>query len=292
MKITNLFLLLLALAGCGRSVGDLSVELVAEDTITGGLAAGTGDEDIVDGWSATFDTYVVVVSDVAIDGGPGPGRRWADAIAIDLARAGEGGIELTRFDGLDAGLWSDLGFRTAVAGASTMRHASVREADLARMVGESCTYLITGAITRDAETVAFDVCVPADTEYRPCESDTGIEGVTIAASTTTSAQLTLHGDHLFFNGFPVGAEGSVVRRAQWMADADADGDGTVTRADLESIGGSELGTLFPSDPGDGLPGFSLAATPIPLDTAWDYVRAQLMTQGHFQGEGECVATPL
>ena len=29
------------------------------------------------------------------------------------------------------------------------------------------------------------------------------------------------------------------------------------------------------------------APPIPLDNMWSFVIAQLKTQGHFQGEGEC-----
>jgi len=33
--------------------------------------------------------------------------------------------------------------------------------------------------------------------------------------------------------------------------------------------------------------FQLGSPPIPLTDAWAYVRAQLKTQGHFQGEGEC-----
>ncbi len=85
----------------------------------------------------------------------------------------------------------------------------------------------------------------------------------------------------------MGAEGSVVRRAQWMVNADVDADGTVTQEDLQSIGETDLGQLLPSDLGDGMPGFALGGAPIELHDAWDYAIAQLKTQGHFQGEGEC-----
>ena len=295
-------------AACGEtaSTGTLDVLLAAEDTVTEGLAAGTGDEDVVDGWSVSFERYIVVVSDVEVAGGAAAELHDADAIAVDLTALDEAGLSIARFESAPAGAWPEVGFSTPAADADTMRHASVSEADLARMIAGGCTYLIVGELTNAAgqrclggdstmcsaaSTIAFDLCVPAATVFGPCESDTGIEGLTIAAGATTTVNFTIHGDHLFFNGFPEGAEGSVARRAQWMANADVDADGTVTQADLESIGASDLGQLLPSDLGDGRPGFALGGAPMidghGLESAWDYVRAQLKTQGHFQGEGEC-----
>lgn len=292
--------------GCGTGSGALAVQLAAERTIADGLAAGTAAEDIVDGWSVTFDRYVVVIDDIEIAGGGAEHFHQHDAIAVELKAVPESGIELARFDGMAEGLWPDVRYSFGVADASTRRHASVPEDVLARMVAGGCTYLVQGAISHpsgqrcirgdstmcDAATeIRFDLCVPAATAVGPCESDTGIEGVVVAASTSTAVHFTIHGDHLFFNGFPAGAEGSVARRAQWMANADVDADGTVERSDLESIRASDLGQLLPSDPGDGMPGFSLGSAPLVdghgLESAWDYVRAQLMTQGHFQGEGDC-----
>lgn len=294
-----------ALAGCGgeTSTGALTVQLEAEETISGGLAAGTADEDVVDGWSVTFEQYVIAIGEIELEGGGDEPFHADTVLVVDLAEVPASGLELARIDAIPAGLWPQIFFATPLATADAARHASVPQADFDRMVAEGCTYLIRGTLeSPDGErciggdatmctavaSIAFDLCVPAETHFGPCETDTGIEGVTIAGNNTTAVNLTIHGDHLFFNGFPAGAEGTVARRAQWLADADVDADGTVTRADLESItGASALGRLLPADAGDGLPGFDLAASPIPLASAWDYVRAQLKTQGHFQGEGEC-----
>ena len=288
---------LAGLAACGDdgvATGALQVQLEAEETITDGIPAGEGDDVIVDGWSVAFDRYVVAIGDVEIEGG-GDGHFHAhDAVVVDLAQLPEGGLPLATFEDVPAGLWPEVFYSTPVVTAEATRDASVSQADFDRMVAEGCTYLIAGTITNpsgerclrgddtmctSATEIAFDLCVPVPTVFGPCESDTGIEGVVVAEGTTTAVNFTIHGDHLFFNGFPMGAESVIERRAQWLANSDVDADGTVTKSDLESIGASDLGQL--------LAGYELGGAPIALDDAWDYVVAQLKTQGHFQGEGEC-----
>jgi hypothetical protein len=297
--------------GCGGGVGSVQVQLEAEETIPGGIPAGDGDEDVIDGWSIEFDRYVIVVGDVSLEGGGDP-RRDSAAVAMDLARIAEGGHPLARFEDVAATSWPQVSFSTPIATASVVRDESVAQVDFDRMVAEGCTYLIVGTATHptgqrcvrgdpamcdSVTSVRFDLCAAAATVYGPCESDTGIEGLIVAAGTTTTVNFTIHGDHVFFNGFPVGAEGSVARRAQWLVDSVVDRDGVVTRADLESIGASDLGQLLPSTFDDGFPGYTLGGHPIvdpaspSLDTAWEYLRAQLSTQGHFQGEGECPGAP-
>ena len=309
-RLTRMPLLLpsiLALAGCSGAAdtGTVEVRLEAEDTLVGGLAAGTGDEAIVDGWNVTFDQYVLAIGDVRLEGGPGTGPwREPEIVAVDLTEASATDRPLARFEGVRAGAWPTFGYGLGVVTASTTRDPSVPQADFDRMVAEGCTYLIRGTLApatgagrrcvrgdatqcTDVTEIAFDLCVPAAVTFGPCQTDTGTAGLTVTAGLTTSATATLHGDHLFFNGFPEGAEGVVARRAQWLANADVDADGLVTRTDLEAIGASDLGALLPSTFADGMPGFSLGGAPRPLNTAWDYVGAQLVTQGHFGGEGEC-----
>jgi hypothetical protein len=128
--------------------------------------------------------------------------------------------------------------------------------------------------------ISFDFGVSAETHFGPCEID-GVPGVSIAAGSTQTVAATIHGDHLFFNGFPEGDEGGIVRLAQWLADSDLDLDGSVTREELESISPAELAELDPAL-------YDLGGSPIsPVEDMWTYVRAQLKTQGHMDGEGEC-----
>ena len=101
----------------------------------------------------------------------------------------------------------------------------------------------------------------------------------MSVSVESSAEVTIHGDHIFFNGFPE-EEGTVRRLAQWMADIeDINDDDVLTQVDFEAA--TDLGALFPASE------YELTGGPLEITTAWDFVRAQLGTQGHFQGEGEC-----
>src|SRR5690606_35668307 len=86
----------------------------------------------------------------------------------------------------------------------------------------------------DAPTVGFVFGAAAETAYGPCEID-DVPGLSVPAGGTQTVAMTIHGDHLFFNGFPEGNEGGVSRRAQWLADCDLDLDGTVTQQELEAI---------------------------------------------------------
>jgi hypothetical protein len=71
-----------------------------------------------------------------------------------------------------------------------------------------------------------------------------------------------------------------VRLAQWLADSDLNLDGSVTPQELQAIPPSVLSEIDAR--------YQLGGSPItPLRSMWDYFRAQLETQGHMNGEGEC-----
>ena len=123
---------------------------------------------------------------------------------------------------------------------------------------------------------------PAETDFGPCEIDEK-PGFSITADQTQTVAATIHGDHPFFNGFPEGDEGGVTRLAQWIADCDLDLDGTVTIAELQKIKPSDMAELDMR--------YQLGGSPItPLNTMYDYLRAQLKHKVTTQGEGECPVT--
>jgi|SRR5690606_1983126 hypothetical protein len=272
-----------AATGCGGSAdeGRLEVLIQAEDTITRGLDPGTGPENLVDGWTARFDKYVVALGNVKL-GRDADHIEVTDTVrrAYDLVQAPQADWELTELAGLEGKRYDFFGYETVHA-EEAERHPSVSEADFDEMVEHHATYLIEGRISRDAEEVTFRFLVPADTAYGPCEVD-GLPGVPITGGGTFAVGLTIHGDHLFFDSF---GTHDVERRAQWIADADVDADGHVDVAELRTITGAALSQLLPSNR------YALGGwTAFPIETAYDFLRAQLHTQGHFQGEGECVWT--
>lgn len=288
-RVLALSLLLLAACVSGPT-GQATIYLEAEDTVTGGLASGTSEEDVIDGWSVAYTRFVVSLGDVHLGrSASGAMRASPSSVVVDLRTLPSSGFALTRFDALEATRWDVIGFATPAASAASMRDASVSEAELAEMIAGGCSYVVAGAITEVASrrVVDFRLCVPADTRYGPCSSPDGMAGLAIVAAASTPAHVTIHGDHLWFNLFPSGAESVVERRAQWMADCDLDHDGHVTEAELRATPAARVFTTTRH--------YDLAGSPTVdghgIATAWDWVRAQMSTVGHFQGEGECPWAP-
>lgn len=310
-------LALFALSACAAEVegqGRLRVLLEAEETITQGLAPGEGEEDVRDGWSVQFDRYLVAIGGVRLRHATDVSRlRSAPAsFVVDLTRVPESGSELWQLDSLEAGRWS-FSYSIGVS-KQTRRHSTVDASAFRDLVASKSSYRLVGSITKPdgvscppaglsqverVESVGsnaggvrcyanpevrFDLSLGVPVEVGPCERD-GSEGVAIGDGTTTTAAVTIHGDHVFFNGFPESAEGGVVRLAQWFADSDLDVDGRVTREELAEIAVSDLWELD-------LERYQFGGSPLtPLASMLTYLEAQLATQGHFQGEGECAFAP-
>lgn len=316
MKNENRVILasLFAIVGCTAETvgrGDLRVLVEAEDVIIDGLEPGDGVEDIQDGWAVRFDNYIVAIGaiDVHLATDHAIEAEAEEVHVIDLSAISAGGESLWSLTDLEEGRW-EFSYSTSSAALAATRHPTVSEEDFSRMDAEGLTYLIRGTLEQaggkscppaslamppaevmadgsnaagdpcyPAPVVAFEIAAQAETGFGPCEVDE-VPGFGITAGTETSVAITIHGDHLFFNGFPEGGEGGVMRLAQWLADCDLDLDGTVTQAELEAISPSELVEIDDR--------YQLGGSPLaPLSSMWVYVQAQLKTQGHFQGEGEC-----
>jgi hypothetical protein len=289
----------------------LSVLLEPEGTITDGIEAGDEVDKIRDGWTVEFSRYIVAVGDVdlALSTDQTATAEAADVFVIDIKKLPAAGEPLWSFDGLAEGNW-DFNYSTPGAGDGSTKHESVSQEDYDTMVANDWTYLINGSITADAgqscppaslatpgdktsngntgkggepcydaPTVSFEFGVNAETVFGPCEID-GVAGAALTNGQTKTVAATIHGDHIFFNGFPEGDEGGVLRLAQWIADCDLNLDGTVTNEELTQITPSDLSELDDR--------YQLGGSPItPLTNMYEFVQGQLKTQGHYQGEGEC-----
>ena len=299
--------------GCIDPAGraELQVLVEAEDVIISGLQPGDGVENIQDGWALTFDSYLISIGEIELQLSSDPSvvASSDELHVLDLSGVSAGGEQLWTFDELEAGSW-EFGYAILGASADAVRHETVEQADFEAMQAEGWSYLIRGGLSKadgrscppaalatppmdavaegtnqagdpcyPADSVSFELGARAEARFGPCEVD-GIPGVSVNAGATTTVAITIHGDHLVFNGFPEGAEGGIVRLGQWLADADLNLDGVVTRAELDAISPSDLAEIDDR--------YQLGGSPLtPLESMWDYLVAQLMTQGHFQGEGEC-----
>jgi len=280
------------LTGCAEATGTADLVVQAEDTITDGLEPGVDTENIVDGWTINFDRYITAIGHVHLHQDVA-GLEVSDetVYVLDLASVNEDGFALTSFADIATGRWDDIEFETPAATASAVRDPSVTQAEFDEMVAGACTYLIEGTMTNptgercvpgaacaSATSLSFRFCVPAATVFGPCNTPDGLPGLVVNAGLTTTNAITIHGDHMFFSAFPTGEE-LLDRRAQWLANCDTNGDGAITQAELEGVDPS---AIFAA------PDYSLAGAPRPINNAWDFLIAQLKTQGHWNGEGECL----
>jgi hypothetical protein len=305
---------LLSLAACSDGFvagsGSLGVLLEQEDIVVKGIEPGLDSDNIRDGWTVLFSKYIVAVGNVSLVYATDDREKieMPTIQVVDIRQLPAQGETLWRAPSLRAGRWQ-FSYQVPAATVSAMRHPTVTQSDFDAMVASQSAYAFSGSIARvdgvscppasvaipgdkpstsknaRGETcyanpkVGFTWFVPAATAYGPCEVDDK-PGFAITDGASTSVAITLHGDHLFFNGFPEGHEALTMRLSQWLADCDLNLDGTVTSQELQSIVPSLLSEIDDR--------FLLGASPItPLSTMWDYVRAQFKTQGHFQGEGEC-----
>ncbi|MFT5358000.1 MAG: anti-anti-sigma regulatory factor, partial [Polyangiales bacterium] len=88
-------------------LGDLTVVLEAEDTITEGIGTEGGDEIILDGWSVDFDRYIVTIGDIDVHRSTDESIEVeaADVFVVDLTQVPASGRPLWSLDGLEAGRW-------------------------------------------------------------------------------------------------------------------------------------------------------------------------------------------
>jgi hypothetical protein len=304
--------LLSCLSACGGADGDLVVVADVDSVVSQGLVAGADPEDVADGWSLSYSRYVVHYGDVVVGhrAAPGGDRRLDVMRVIDLAQV-PGRATLGTIEGLESGRWDALSY--AITPASDESECDVSagspddpESPCRMLVDGGLGVLLEGAIENpegrscppDGNADREDSCTsrtrvefrfefPVDVRFVECQTASGL-GVGIPSGGRASVALSYHTEHLLFNAFGEGAR-TIILRAQFIANADLDGDGVVTTDELASIPRASFDELFMN--GTELESFSaeysLSGALIPIDDAADYVLAHLMTQGHLDGEHEC-----
>lgn len=255
--MNRLLPLALGLAACGAE-GSWRVEIWGEGFVEQGVPAGA----FADGCSVTFDRFLVVVSDRAlVDDGGGVGGSLAGAQVYDLAEPGphEMGVAPA-----PAGTWRGMTATIAPDPGATAGNATPDE--VAEMVRRGASVLVQGTLTCNDTPRSFDWAFATTTSYA-CDP----VSLVIPVGATASTQLTIHGDHLFYDS--LWAEDAVLRGLP-LWEADADGNGAISQTELAAHG---VAPYYP----DGLGGFS---------DATDFERwleVAVGSLGHVDGEGHC-----
>ncbi len=269
MKTLSLCAALVVLSSCGGS-GTLSLTTWGEDYIEQQIPSSSFE----DGYSVKYSKFIVVIKDFTLatkSGTTGPSQDTPSA--IDVTRAGPTVIQT--IDPVDAIKWDSVSYGIGPA-TNAVAIGQTSAADVTVMNAEGKSIWVEGTVSKGAVSKTFSWKFDVNTHYANCTTPDLGEGVTIVTGKTEAVQLTIHGDHLWYDDLQsVNAK----VRGQAITGADTDNDGVITQAELAAVA---LTTLPLGEYGTG--GASNVKT---LD---DFVRALSRTVGHYRGEGECEAT--
>jgi len=276
--------LALAAASCsgGSGPGTAKIFVEGEDTITDGLKPGSDLESIKDGWTVSYDKFVITLGNVRASQSKDPAMKLSDPKlqVIDMRSLPAAGLILAEFTNVDDTRWDKVGYDQGYATSSSVKAAGTSDADFAKMTAGGFSLYVGGSITKAGRTVKFDWGLKSGVAWDDCGPASGDKGFAVPGGGTVQVKATIHGDHWFFNNFPEGEE-KTDRLAQWIADVDdkTGKDGTVTVDDLQAV---PAAMVFPA-------GTYSLQNPLgeAINTALDYVVTQARTIGHLQGEGEC-----
>ncbi len=287
------------LSACGvGDTGRVQVFVEPEDSIPDGLEPGTDDENIRDGWTVSYQKYLIAIGNFrASRSGGGTSLRAPEVHVVDLLNVPAGGLVIATFDDVPARRFDQVGFDLPNSTPAALRADGTSPADYDFMVAGGYSIYVEGSMTKPdgqsclpsdpedcvaASTVTFRWGLRAGTSFDSCAPSEGAAGFAVPSGGTTQIKPTIHGDHWFFTNVTQGAE-ITARRAQWIADCDLDRDHETTLAELASV---PVADVFPP------PLYNLSGSIIPLITARDFLETQVRTLGDFQGDGECPVREL
>lgn len=267
-KLTIATIPLFAIA-CSDEPGSITSTVYGEEFIEEGIPATVFE----DGWSVTFDKFLISIGGVAAKAGEGaPEVGDPGFYLVDLAQPSGGeGYELSTYDA-PGGTYDHYGYRIAPAGDATP--INVNAADTAAMKAGGYSIWVKGRATKGAMTKTLDWAFTLKLAYAHCEGHQTVDGTNI------TMQSTIHADHLFYDD-AVSEEPNV--SFQLVADADglggAPADGTITLAELAA---TDIRAQTRYQVGSNRDPAGAAITNLK-----QYVEHQATTVGHINGEGHC-----
>ena len=251
----------LLLGSCTYDHATLEVRIYGEELIEVGIPA----DVFVDGWALRYEKFLVSVGEVEAqrDGVEG-GLSEPNYQVFDLTRPSEGAGQRVASEPVVDGRYDATQFVIGPAADALAGNASA--ADLETMRAGGYSLYAAGQATKGDVTMRFAWGFATRTRYTACESLAEVGGA------PARIELTIHGDHLFYDDL---FSSTPNISFDLVANADADGDGEVTQAELLAV------DLRP------LANYQVGSTDI-VDL-WHFIEQKTTTVGHIDGEGHCEA---
>ena len=275
--LTTGIMLTAALAGCGDAddgTGNVNFSTWGEEFIEEGIPAA----DVEDAWAIRYQKFLVNIGPLTIADEGGKVAEMTGSKLFDHTKAGVKPV--ASFTNLPARALTHVSYEIAPA-TSQAETVDVSDADKSMMVTNGYSIYVQATATKGTITKAYAWGFKTSTLYDRCKGELGgkeTDGVVITNGGTDQPELTIHGDHLYYDDLQ-DKEAKV--RFDNIAAADANNDGTVT---MEELGQVKLAAI-PAN--NGPYGTGSAAG---INDLAAFVTALSRTVGHFRGEGECFAS--
>lgn len=273
------YALALSVSACTDSddgVGAVVITTWGEEYIEDGLPSSA----FLDEWSVKYSRFLIVYHDVTIAEDDGEiVARLDHPLVFDMTQKAEGSPKtLARFE-LEAKSWPNLSYQVGPMSDHAEPGDLATQDDVDLLREDQASIHVEGTATSPAgEQKTFKWSFSPATLFQSCHGEQDgkeVEGVLVTNGGTEEVELTVHGDHMFYDDLQSEQGGP---RFQAYADADADADGEVTLAELDRV------PLYTLPVEKGTYGTGALGN---VNTLGDYVRTLSRTIGHYRGEGSC-----
>lgn len=267
------------LAACTASgeagEGTVTFSTYGEDYIEKEIPAA----DVADGWTIRYGKFLVAIGEVSVaEADRAPLSTMTGSKLFAMTRPGDKAV--VTFSGVPAKAYPDVGYVIGPVTAATTVGEGASEADKDLMARAGYALYVEGSAQKASVTKTFAWGFTARTHYEKCKGALAgkeTDGVVVTNGGTDRVELTIHGDHLFYDDLQ---SNEAKLRFDNLAAADADDDGAVT---LEELAAVKLAAL-PAERGPYGTGSAAG-----IHDLGAFVAALSRTVGHFRGEGECVS---
>jgi hypothetical protein len=254
--------------------GNIEFSIYGEDFIEKSIEA----ENFETGWTLTYEAFLVNLGDIKVaDDAAGSAAEQSSFTIYNLKSPGPQTI--VNFPSIEARRWDHVSYRIKIADADSKLGKDVTEEQKQALVGGGYSVWVKGKAEKAGVTKAFTWGFKKNTFYDKCEAaeDAGSSlGSVVTNGGTDSIQLTIHGDHLFYDDLQTPGE---KLRFELIASADTNMDGDIEPNELAQISLSTVNTATYGPYGTG--------SASNINNLWDFLSAQTQTIGHFRGEGHC-----
>src|SRR5690606_22438376 len=145
--------------------------------------------------------FLIVISDVSV-GEPdeAPAARMTASKLYDMHAPGPKPV--VTFSDLPGKAYTHVSYAVVPASASLELGAGATEADKQLMIQSGYSIYVEGTVTKDATTKSFAWGFTTNTVYDRCEAEVSgkrTEGVVVTNGGNDVVELTIHGDHFFYD---------------------------------------------------------------------------------------------